>query len=143
MESIEEARNYAKALIDKSEVLHFASINEKGFPRSVPIIKLKNDGINAFYFATSLSTDKSHHIQANPKSGATFYEGCNVCSFTGVTEIITDEQSKNEFWKDYFYKYFPTGLSDPNLCICKFIPQSGEYSFSNKKIKDPDMSLNQ
>lgn len=136
MADIQAIRQQVLDLVNQSDTFHFASVNEDGFPRPVPLIKVANEELNTFFFATSISSEKAHHIKENPKTGISLNVGCKVCSFTGFTEILTDEETKSKLWKDYFFTYFPTGLTDPNYCVFKFVSKRGYYRINGELIKD-------
>lgn len=131
----EQIRKLAADLIDKASILTFASINEKGFPRPVPLEKIANEGIRVIYFVTGLSSAKTGHVKANPKAGISFVDGSNTVSLTGTVEVLTDETSKQKFWKDDLAQHFPTGQTDPNYCVYKFTSTGADYWINFISVK--------
>lgn len=117
MKTIQEK---ASAILAKCEVVSLSSINEEGYPRPVPMAKIKADGISTIWLATGYDAWKTKDLLANPKSGICFYEGGNSVALTGNIEVITDEAQKQEHWQDWFTAHFPKGPTDPNYVLLKF-----------------------
>ena len=56
MESLKEK---AKALLQQCEVVTLTSINKEGYPRPVPLSKIKTEGLTTIWFATGNSSAKT------------------------------------------------------------------------------------
>ena len=56
MESLKEK---AKALLQQCEVVTLTSINKEGYPRPVPLSKIKTEGLTTIWFATGKSYGKT------------------------------------------------------------------------------------
>ena len=110
----------ALELLEKCEIISLASIEENGFPRSVPLSKIKTEGLNTVWFATGTSSEKTQNFAKNNKAGISFFEGGNSVVETGTIEIVTDPETKKALWQDWFIEHFPKGVTDPEYCILKF-----------------------
>lgn len=117
METIETK---ALKLLEKCEVISLASIDEQGFPRPVPLCKIKTEGLNTVWFSTGTSSEKTKHFKKNNKAGISFFENQNSIVETGTVEIVTDPETKKKLWQDWFIHHFPQGVTDPEYCILKF-----------------------
>ena len=53
MESLKEK---AKALLQQCELVTLTSINKEGYPRPVPLSKIKTEGLTTIWFATGNSS---------------------------------------------------------------------------------------
>ncbi len=52
-ERIAEIEGKANSLLDKCKAITVTSINEKGYPRTCVVSKVKNNGFSDIYFVTS------------------------------------------------------------------------------------------
>ena len=64
----------AKALLQQCEVVTLTSINKEGYPRPVPLSKIKTEGLTTIWFATGNSSAKTKDFRSNPKAGICFYK---------------------------------------------------------------------
>lgn len=117
METIKEK---AKEMLQRSEVVILTSINEEGYPRPVPMSKIKSEGFSTVWMSTGTNSSKTKDFWVNPKAGLCFSENWNSVALTGEIEIISDEKIKKEMWQDWFINHFPEGVSDPNYILLRF-----------------------
>ena len=110
MESLKEK---AKALLQQCEVVTLTSINKEGYPRPVPLSKIKTEGLTTIWFATGNSSAKTKDFRSNPKAGICFYKEGNSVAMTGEVEVVSDTGTKKELWQDWFIHHFPKGPEDP------------------------------
>ena len=117
MESLKEK---AKALLQQCEVVTLTSINKEGYPRPVPLSKIKTEGLTTIWFATGNSSAKTKDFRSNPKAGICFYKEGNSVAMTGEVEVVSDTGTKKELWQDWFIHHFPKGPEDPEYILLKF-----------------------
>lgn len=110
----------AKEILERCETVVITSINSEGYPRPVPMSKVKSEGAATVWLATGSDSVKTKDFAANPKAGLCFQEGGNSVALTGEVEIITDEATKKELWQDWFIHHFPQGPTDPSYVLLKF-----------------------
>ena len=110
----------ATLLLDTSEVVILTSINSEGYPRPVPMSKIKSEGIRTIWMSTGKNSLKTKDFRKNPKAGVCFYSQGNSVALTGEVEIITDPALKQELWQEWFIEHFPQGPTDPNYVLLKF-----------------------
>ena len=72
----------AKALLQQCEVVTLTSINKEGYPRPVPLSKIKTEGLTTIWFATGNSSAKTKDFRSNPKAGICFYKEGNSVAMT-------------------------------------------------------------
>lgn len=131
METLEKK---AAEMLQKSEVVVFASINQEGYPRPVPMSMVKAEGISTVWMSTGNDSWKTIDFRKNPKGGLCFYaQGDSVC-MTGDVEVITDADTKQELWQDWFINHFPGGPTDPNYVILKFEANHATYWIEGKFV---------
>ncbi len=125
----------ALELFEKCEIISLASIDENGFPRLVPLSKIKTEGLQTVWFATGTSSEKTKNFEKNNKAGISFFEGGNSIVETGTVEIVTDPETKKALWQDWFIEHFPKGITDPEYCILKFTGEKATLWIDGEFIK--------
>lgn len=133
---MEELRRKAELLIDSCESVVLASVDENGYPRPVPMSKVKNEGFTTIWFATGTDSEKTKHFRVNPKAGVTFQKEINSVVLTGDIEIVTDMEIKRTLWQDWFIQHFPGGVEDPSYCILKFQSKRATYWLDFQFVKE-------
>ena len=103
----------AEQLLQRCEVVVITSVNEEGYPRPVPMSKIKSEGYSVVWMATG-------NDRLNPKAGLCYSENGNSVALTGEVEVITDAEIKKELWQEWFIAHFPLGPADPNYVLLKF-----------------------
>ena len=110
----------AAAILSRCETVVITSVNKEGYPRPVPMSKIKSEGASTVWFATGKNSLKTKDFIANPKAGVCYQEQGNSIALTGEVEVIEDEATKKEMWQDWFIAHFPGGPTDPNYILLKF-----------------------
>lgn len=117
----------ATHILEQAQVVILTSVNKEGYPRPVPMSKIKSEDISRIWFATGLDSVKTRDFLSNTKSGVCFQENGNSIALTGTVEVITDEKVKKELWQDWFIAHFPQGPTDPNYVLLKFQGEHATY----------------
>ena len=131
---MEELKRKAELLLEQCESVVLTSIDENGFPRPVPMSKVKAEGITTIWFATGTYSEKTEHFRVNPKAGVCFQKEINSVVLTGGQ----DEQKviqKQALWQDWFIEHFPGGVNDPTYCILKFTAKRVTYWLDFQFVK--------
>ena len=132
---MEELKRKAELLLEQCESVVLTSVDENGFPRPVPMSKVKAEGITTIWFATGTYSEKTEHFRVNPKAGVCFQKEINSVVLTGYIEIVTDEAEKKALWQDWFIDHFPGGVNDPTYCILKFTAKRATYWLDFQFVK--------
>ena len=132
---MEELKRKAELLLEQCESVVLTSIDENGFPRPVPMSKVKAEGITTIWFATGTYSEKTEHFRVNPKAGVCFQKEINSVVLTGYIEIITDEAEKKALWQDWFIEHFPGGVNDPTYGVLKFTAKRATYWLDIQFVK--------
>lgn len=126
-------------LLQSTEVVVLTSINPEGYPRPVPMAKIKSEGITDIWMATGKDAVKTKDFRKNPKAGVCFYTAGNSVALTGEIEIITEAGIKQDLWQEWFIEHFPKGPTDPDYVILKFHANQAtlwiDGEFIHKKIR--------
>ena len=110
----------AEQLLQRCEVVVITSVNEEGYPRPVPMSKIKSEGYSVVWMAPGNDSLKTQDFRLNPKAGLCYSENGNRVALTGEVEVITDAEIKKELWQEWFIAHFPLGPADPNYVLLKF-----------------------
>ena len=110
----------AEQLLQRCEVVVITSVNEEGYPRPVPMSKIKSEGYSVVWIATGNDSLKTKDFRLNPKAGLCYSENGNSVALTGEVEVITDAEIKKELWQEWFIAHFPLGPADPNYVLLKW-----------------------
>ncbi len=114
-----------------------SSVGEDGYPATRALIQpVLIDG-NDIYFATYTSSRKVAHYRADSKACVYFYEKGR--SFSGVEIkgnmlVLTDQATKERFWKPFFNRFYKKGVTDPDYCILKFTGFEAQW-FTNQRTE--------
>lgn len=123
--------------ISRQRISIISSVDGQGFPATRALIQpVLIDG-NDIYFATYTSSRKVAHFRASPKACVYFYEtGRNFqgAELKGYMEVLTDQPTKDRFWKPFFTRFYRKGVTDPDYCILKFTGFEAQW-FSNQKTQ--------
>ena len=110
----------ATELLQRCEVVTLASVNKEGYPRPVPMSKILTEGISTIWMSTGASSLKTTEFRANAKAGLCYYSDGDSVVLTGEVEVIDDAESKEKYWQNWFIKFFPQGVKDPEYILLKF-----------------------
>ena len=110
----------ATELLQRCEVVTLASVNKEGYPRPVPMSKILAEGISTIWMSTGASSLKTTEFRANAKAGLCYYSDGESVVLTGEVEVIDDAESKEKYWQNWFIKFFPQGVKDPEYILLKF-----------------------
>ena len=124
--------NKMKKFINKQKVSFICSIDEENYPNVKAMLKpRKIIGLKEFYFSTNTSSIRVNHYKNNPNASIYFYHK-GLIKYVGVMlkgkiEVLTDQETKNIFWKNGDTIFYKKGRTDPDYCILKFTAKSGRY----------------
>lgn len=94
-----------------------ALIDKDGYPYTTTISIKKADGIKWLILTTGKSA-KTDMIELCNKASICVNAAEYHISLTGTIELLTDPESKKEFWNDNMNEYY-SGWDDPNYCVLK------------------------
>ena len=109
-------------LLNRSNILSLASINEQGYPRVCIVTKLHNAGLEKIYVATGRSSNKTKHFQADPRASICYYDEQASAILTGNINIVECQELKQALWQDWLLEHLPGGVDDPEYCVLEFVP---------------------
>jgi general stress protein 26 len=134
-ERIKEIEENASQLLEKCEVVTLTSVNEKGYPRTCAITKVRNNGFSEIYFMTSKRSHlggKATHFENNTKASVCYYLGGDSVTLIGDVEIVTDVDEKRKFDSDCDRNFFKKGIEDPKCYLLKFRTNEATFWIEGK-----------
>jgi general stress protein 26 len=78
------------------------------------------ENIFGAFFTTNLDGNKAKRLLKDKRASVCFQKGGANITLAGEAEILTDQESKNKCWLDWF-EYHYAGVTDPNYCVIKFV----------------------
>ncbi|MDF2872294.1 MAG: hypothetical protein K0R05_3869 [Anaerocolumna sp.] len=145
-----EVRESIIKLIENSRDAIVSSIDEAGYPNAKAMFRLKNEGLETFWFSTNTSSIRVSHWAACSKASIYFLdaEGFHGLMLTGEMEVCSDAETKLAFWKQGDEMYYSKGPTDPDYSILKFTAAKGNYYhglrrhlFSIEEVKECEECL--
>jgi general stress protein 26 len=137
-----EAKRFSLKLMETVWAVYFTTIDGKGIPHTRAMDNLRSRErfpklaslFNAHkkdflvLLSTNTSSTKMQHIVKNPQV-AIYY--CEPRQFHGVMlsgeiEIVKNLELKHALWHDYWTKYYPKGIDDPDYSILSLHPTQAE-----------------
>lgn len=148
---IEEVKKLSLDLIETSKATYLTTIDKEGYPITRAMFNLRNkeqfpefseffaeqDNEFIIYISTNTSSSKVNHIKENPKISVYF---CDPEDFLGVmfggeAEIIEDLKLKEKIWLDWWTKYYPEGLEDPDYTLFKLNPKNARFYYRLNQVQ--------
>lgn len=131
---METLKDKAIALLQNCEIVTLASIDDEGYPRPVPICRLKSEGITSVWMSTGTSSRKTKQFLGNPKAGLSFYKEYDSVVLTGEVTVVTDKATKQALWSEWMRAHFPGGVDDPEYCVLHFKTTEVTYWIEGKFV---------
>jgi general stress protein 26 len=147
---VEEVKNVSLDLIENSEAAYLTTIDADGYPITRAMFNLRNkeqfpefseffakqDNEFTIYISTNTSSSKVEHIKENPKISVYFCdpEDFKGVMFGGEAEIVDDPKIKKNIWLDWWTKYYPEGLEDPDYTLFKLNPKSARFYYKLNQV---------
>jgi len=125
-------------LIDKQSVSFISSVDEEGFPNTKAMLApCQREGIKTFFWHTNSPSMRIRQYKANPKACIYFYDKrfFRGVMLKGTMNVLDDEKTKKELWKDEYSIYYKGGRDGGDFIILKFTAETGRY-YSNFNSED-------
>ncbi|MHA2283759.1 MAG: pyridoxamine 5'-phosphate oxidase family protein [Promethearchaeota archaeon] len=140
---VEEAKKSGLKLMEESKAAILTTISQEGFPITRAMFNLRNkdqfpefseffeNQQNQFmiYISTNTSSSKVTHLNKNPKMCVYFCDAEDFKGFMlgGSVEIVDDMKLKKTFWLDWWTRYYPEGVEDPDYTLLRLEPTNARY----------------
>lgn len=132
---IMEIEAEADELVRNCGIMFVSSVNEKGYPRTCCVAKLKDEGFRDVNFVTSKRSEKqgkAKHFETNTKSSVCFQREGDSLTLIGEVEIITDRAEMQKLWNESDRAFFPKGLDDPKIRFIHFHTMEATFWIGHK-----------
>jgi len=148
---IKEAKKLSLELIKASKAAYLTTIDSDGYPITRAMFNLRNkeqfpefskffasmENEFEIYISTNTSSAKYEHIQKNPKI-CVYYcdpEDFKGVMFGGEVEVIDDMDIKRKIWLDWWIRYYPEGLEDPDYLLLRLNPETAQFYYRLQKVE--------
>ena len=140
---VEEVKRSGLKLMEESKAAYLTTIDPDGFPITRAMFNLRNkdqfpefstffeNQQNPFtiYISTNTSSSKVTHLNKNPKMCVYFCDTEDFMGFMlgGSVEIVDDKELKKKIWLDWWTRYYPEGVEDPDYTLLRLEPKNVRY----------------
>ena len=147
---VEEVKKLGLKLMEESKAAILTTINTDGFPITRAIFNLRNKNQfpefseifknqkNPFtiYISTNTSSSKVTHLSQNPRMCVYFVDAEEFKGFMlgGSAEIINDMEIKRKIWLDWWTRYYPEGLGDPDYTLLRMEPTNARFYYKLNQV---------
>ena len=147
---VEEAKKSGLKLIEESKVAILTTISPDGSPITRAMLNLRNkeqfpefseffaNQLNQFtiYISTNTSSSKIAHLSKNPKMCVYFCDTEDFKGFMlgGSAETIDDIELKRKIWLDWWTRYYPEGVEDPDYTLLRLEPKNARYYYKLNQV---------
>ena len=150
LEEVEEVKKSALKLISESKAAYLTTIDSNGFPITRAMFNLRNseqfpefseffqnqEDIFTLYISTNTSSAKVEHLKNNPLMCVYFCDADDFQGFMlgGSVEFIEDLKMKKKIWLDWWTRYYPKGVEDPDYTLLRLNPNTARYYYKLKQV---------
>ena len=147
---VEEAKKLGLKLMEESKAAILTTITPDGFPITRAMFNLRNkeqfpefseffknlENQFTIYISTNTSSNKVDHLSKNPKMAVYFCDPEDFKGFMlgGSVEIVDDMKVKREIWLDWWTRYYPEGLDDPDYSLLRMEPTNARFYYKLNQL---------
>ncbi len=132
----EEAIREALSLANRSNVAILGTNGDDGYPNIKAMFKMENEDLKIIWFSTNTSSKRVAQLNRDSKACVYFVDFDQVkgLMLAGNVEVLQDIESKKRLWREGFERYYPSGVTDPDYSILRFIARWGNYYHSLSNV---------
>ena len=146
-----EAKKLSLELMETCKAAILTTIDSEGFPITRAMFNLRNkeqfpefseffkkqEKEFIIYISTNTSSSKIEHVKRNPKINVYYCDPENFkgVMFGGEVDIIDDMDIKSKIWLDWWNRYYPEGLEDPDYALLKLSPKTARFYHKLQQVK--------
>ena len=146
---LKDFKEISKNLIEKSKAAYLTTIDTNGYPITRAMFNLRNseqfpefkkvyeelDNKFTIFISTNTSSSKVTHIKNNPKISVYY---CDADEFKGImfggdVKFVIDKKLKHKIWLDWWDRYYPEGIEDPDYTLLQLNPKQARYYYKLKQ----------
>ena len=147
---VEEAKNSGIKLMEESKAAILTTIDADGFPITRAMFNLRNkeqfpefseffksqQSQFTIYISTNTSSSKVAHLSKNPKMSVYYCDPEDFKGFMlgGSVEIVDDIKVKKKIWLDWWTRYYPEGLEDPDYTLLRMEPTNARFYYKLNQV---------
>lgn len=148
---IDELKKLSLELIETSKAAYLTTIDFEGFPITRAMFNLRNkeqfpefseffqkqENSFVIYIGTNTSSSKVAQIKENPKISVYYCDPENFkgVMFGGEVEIVDDMDIKRKIWLDWWTRYYPNGLEDPDYTLLRLHPKNARFYYKLNQVE--------
>ena len=110
----------ANQIIKTCDTAYFGVIDEDGYPSVSTVSPISPENILEIFISTNIGGNKEKRLRKNSRASVCFRSVTDNITLVGDAEIVTDQETKDRCWQDWFINHYPGGKTDPNYIVIKF-----------------------
>ncbi|MFX0103920.1 MAG: pyridoxamine 5'-phosphate oxidase family protein [Candidatus Hodarchaeota archaeon] len=134
-----------------SKAAYLTTIDSEGYPITRAMFNLRNkeqfpelsefftnlDNEFEIFISTNTSSSKIAHIKENPKISVYYCdpEDFKGVMFGGEAENIDNMEIKKKIWLDWWTRYYPKGLEDPDYILIRLSPKNARFYYRLNQVE--------
>jgi len=128
----EEAIREALSLANRSNVAMLGTNGDDGYPNVKAMFKMENEALKIIWFSTNTSSKRVAQLNQDSRACVYFvdFDQRKGLMLVGNGEVLHDIKSKKRLWREGFERYYPSGVTDPDYSVLRFVAQWGNYYHS-------------
>lgn len=125
----EEEIKEALELANRSSIAMLGTNGDNGYPNIKAMFKMENEDLKTIWFSTNTSSKRVAQLLRDSKTCVYFVDvdQRKGLMLVGNVEVLQDIESKKRLWRDGFERYYPSGVTDPDYSVFRFMTQGGNY----------------
>ena len=147
---VEEAKKSGLKLMEESKAAILTTLDADGFPITRAMFNLRNkeqfpefseffksqQSQFTIYISTNTSSSKVAHLSKNPKMSVYYCDPEDFKGFMlgGSVEIVDDIKVKKKIWLDWWTRYYPEGLEDPDYTLLRMEPTNARFYYKLNQV---------
>ncbi|KPK82965.1 MAG: hypothetical protein AMJ81_08720 [Phycisphaerae bacterium SM23_33] len=126
-----DVRSEAIEFVRDHPTSHLATVEDNApYTRIMQVFQVDDDF--CIWYVSGASSNKVRQIRKCPKVCVSIWESGRDARVLGSAQVLTDERTRRQMWREEWKRFFPKGRDDPEYCLLKVTPETVEYRDVNK-----------
>ena len=147
---VKEVKKLGLELMEQSKAAILTTIDSNGFPITRAMFNLRNkeqfpefteffekqENPFTIYISTNTSSNKVSQLSKNPRMCVYFVDAEDFKGFMlgGSAETIDEMELKKQIWLDWWTRYYPEGLEDPDYTLLRMKPTNARFYYKLTQV---------
>lgn len=131
-----EAIREALSLANRSNIAMLGTNGDNGYPNIKAMLKMENEDLKIIWFSTNTSSKRVAQLNRDSRACVYFvdFDQRKGLMLVGNVEVLHDIESKKRLWREGSERYYPSGVTDPDYSVLRFMAHWGNYYHSLSNV---------